>query len=261
MKFGLRVLLPLLVMLALFSNSFAQGASREYYELRVYHYSGDSSENRLNDFLKNALVPALHRAGVKKVGVFKSSMHDTAAMRKFVVLIPYKSLNDLDRLSGIVEKDKNYLSAGSDYINAAYNNSPYKRMEKIIMKAFTGMPMSQKSNVTGDHKDRVYELRSYEAATEQLYRTKVKMFNTGDEVGIFNKLGFNAIFYAEVLAGKSMPNLMYMTSFENMESREKHWKAFGEDPAWNKLKADKQYDNTVSRIDIWYLSPAEYSDL
>jgi hypothetical protein len=88
----------------------------------------------------------------------------------------------------------------------------------------------------------------------------VKMFNTGDEVGIFDRLGFNAIFYAEVLAGRSMPNLMYMTSFNDMASRDQHWKAFGDDPAWNKLKADKQYDNTVSHIDIWFLSPAEYSD-
>jgi hypothetical protein len=51
-----------------------------------------------------------------------------------------------------------------------------------------------------------------------------------------------------------------MTSFDNMESRNQHWKAFGDDPQWIKLKSDKQYDNTVSRIDIWYLSPVEYSD-
>lgn len=238
----------------------AQDQQREFYELRTYYYSGDSIENRLDQYLGKALVPALHRAGIKKVGVFKSSSHDTSSIRRFVVLIPYSSLAWLDRIDSILDKDKTYQNAGNDYINAAHNNAPYSRMEKTILKAFTGLPQAKSSGTKGNKKDRVYELRSYEGATEKLYRTKVKMFNTGDEVGIFDRLGFNAIFYAEVLAGKSMPNLMYMTSFENMDSRNQHWKAFGEDAAWNKLKADKQYDNTVSHIDIWYFYPADYSD-
>jgi hypothetical protein len=32
------------------------------------------------------------------------------------------------------------------------------------------------------------------------------------------------VFYAEVLSGLRMPNLMYMTSFENKEDRDAHWK-------------------------------------
>lgn len=256
-----RILLTTLIAILTLGMAHAQSAAREYYELRVYNYTGDSLERRLDNYLGKALVPALHRAGISKVGVFKSSHHDTATNRRFVVLIPYRSLNMLDSINAIIEKDKAYQASGADYINAAHNNAPYQRIEKSILKAFEGMPATKTPKLTGENKDRVYELRSYEAATEKLYRTKVKMFNTGDEVGIFEKLGFNAVFYAEVLAGKAMPNLMYMTSFDNMASREKHWKAFGDDPAWNKLKADKQYDNTVSRIDIWYLYPADYSDL
>jgi len=236
-------------------------SGREFYELRIYNYTSDSSESRLDNYLEKALVPALHRAGMKQVGVFKSSPDDTASIKKFYVLIPYRSLTDLDKIETTLDKDKSYNSAGTDYINAAHNNAPYTRMEKIILKAFAGMPNLKKPKLTGDRKKRVYELRSYEGATEKLYRTKVKMFNEGDEVGIFNRLGFNAIFYAEVLAGKAMPNLMYMTTFDDMASRDKHWKAFGEDPQWNKLKSDKQYDNTVSHIDSWFLYPAEYSDL
>ena len=29
-----------------------------------------------------------------------------------------------------------------------------------------------------------------------------------------------------------MPNLMYMTSFDNMAARDEHWKAFSSDPLW-----------------------------
>jgi hypothetical protein len=240
-------------------TSLAQTA-REYYELRTYSYKGDSAEQQLDNYFRSALVPALHKAGIKKVGVFRSSYHDTSSQRRFVVLIPYRSLSMLDQLDATLDKDKTYQTAGADYINAPHNKAPYSRIEKVVLKAFSGMPSAKSPKLTGDHKERVYELRSYEGATEKLYRTKVKMFNTGDEIGLFNRLGFNAVFYAEVLAGKAMPNLMYMTSFDNMESRNQHWKAFGDDPQWIKLKSDKQYDNTVSRIDIWYLSPVEYSD-
>ena len=53
------------------------------------------------------------------------------------------------------------------------------------------------------------------------------MFNEGGEIDLFNKLNFNAVFYGEVLSGSSMPNLMYMTSFENKADRDAHWKSFG----------------------------------
>jgi len=58
-----------------------------------------------------------------------------------------------------------------------------------------------------------------------------------------------------------MPNLMYMTSFENMASREQHWKDFSADPFWKKLVADPQYQHNVSHIDIIFLHPTAYSDL
>src|SRR5680860_336949 len=108
-----------------------------------------------------------------------------------------------------LEKDQKYLAAGKDYINAAHDNPVYTRMEKVLMRAFTGMPHFQESTLTGPKEDRVYELRSYESATEKQHRNKVKMFNEG-EIDIFDKLDFNPVFYGEVIAGANMPNLMYM---------------------------------------------------
>lgn len=86
------------------------------------------------------------------------------------------------------------------------------------------------------------------------------MFNQGDEIGLFKKLNFNAIFYSEVIAGSRMPNLMYMTSFENKADRDEHWKTFGNDPYWKKLSAEPEYQNNVSHIDMTFLYAADYSD-
>jgi hypothetical protein len=241
--------------------SIANPPKQEYYELRVYELKTASQEKRLDDYLNNALVPALHRSGINKVGVFKQIGNDTAAVKKVYVLIPYKTLNELDVIDSKLSKDQTFNTASSDYTEAAHDNPVYSRFSKTVLKAFSGHPVLTSPKLTGPKKDRVYELRSYEGATEKLYRTKVKMFVDGDEIAIFDKLGFNPVFYGEVIAGSAMPNLMYMTSFENKQSRDEHWKAFGDDPDWNKLKSDKQYDNTVSHIDMIFLYPADYSDL
>ena len=81
-------------------------------------------------------------------------------------------------------------------------------------------------------KERVYELRSYEGHTEKISKNKIKMFNDGDEVGLFKRLNFNAVFYGEVVAGSRMPNLMYLTTFENHPDRDAHWKSFSADEYW-----------------------------
>ena len=109
--------------------------------------------------------------------------------------------------------------------------------------------------------ERVYELHSYESATEKIFWNKVKMFNVGDEIGLFERLGFNAVFYSEVIAGPRMPNLMYMATFENMQEREKHWKAFSNDGQWKKLTAMPEYQKNVQHADIIFLRPVDYSDI
>jgi hypothetical protein len=109
--------------------------------------------------------------------------------------------------------------------------------------------------------ERIYELRSYEGHTEKIFKNKVRMFNEGGEVGIFKRLGFNAVFYGEVIAGSRMPNLMYMTTFPNKASRDEHWKAFSADPQWGELKGMDEYKDNVSKIDIYFLHPTDDSDI
>ena len=252
-----------LALLALIFLSFANAnpPKQEYYEIRIYQLSNADQEKRMDAYLKDAFLPALHRAGISKIGVFKPIGNDTAAVRKIYLLIPYKSINDVYAIDNKLENDKAYNSAGVDYINAAHDNPAYARFSKIVLKAFSGHPVITKPKLNGPNNERVYELRSYEGATEKLYKKKVDMFVKGNEIAIFDDLKFNPVFFAEVLAGTAMPNLMYMTSFENKQLRDEHWKAFGDHPDWKKLEADVQYKNTVSHMDITFLNPVEYSDL
>jgi hypothetical protein len=133
-------------------------------------------------------------------------------------------------------------------------------METILLRAFPLAPQMQLPSLQSAKKERVYELRSYESPTEKKFENKVQMFNLGDEIGLFKRLNFNAIFYSEVILGSKMPNLMYMTSFENKAARDEHWKTFVSDPYWKNLSSMPEYQNNVSHIDINFLYPADYSD-
>lgn len=240
--------------------SAATPPGREFYQIKIYHLKTELQVQRVDSFLSAAYLPALHRAGIPKVGVFKPIQQDTADL-KIYVLIPFRSLEQFEKLSAMLEKDAVLAKAGASYIDAAYNDVPYTRMETILLKAFRDHPMLQLPNLTGPKSDRVYELRSYEGPTEKYYVNKVKMFNEGDEIGLFRRLGFNAVFYGEVMAGSSMPNLMYMTTFKDRADRDAHWKAFGADAEWKKLSAMPEYKNNVSRNTQYFLRPVEYSDI
>jgi hypothetical protein len=250
-----------ILFLSLVSYVSLAAPPREYYELRTYRFKSTAQQERVEAYLEKALLPALHRLGLKKIGVFKPVETDTTYGKKLIVLIPFRSLDDFEKLQEKLGKDKQYLADGKDYIDATYDNPPYARVETTVLKAFTGMPESAVPGHKTPVSERVYELRSYESHTEKIYRNKVQMFNEGDEVGLFKRLGFNAVFYAEVLAGSTMPNLMYMTTFENKASRDAHWEAFRQDPQWKQLSSMPEYKNNVSKNVTLFFRPTGYSDI
>lgn len=248
----------------LFFAQFAQAnhfpPQKEYYSILIYHLKDATQESRLDVYLKDALIPAAHKAGITKVGVFKPIDNDTTADRRVYVFLPGRSAEQLLKLPQQLLTNSSYVTAGKDYIDAEWDKPVYTRMETVILEAFPGMPKMEVPVLKSPKSERIYELRNYESASEKLHQNKVDMFNKGDEVGIFKKLGFNAVFYADVLSGSRMPNLMYMTTFENRAARDEHWKAFGSDPAWKALLPQPQYAHNTSRAEVILLHPAEYSD-
>ena len=246
--------------LVAFSGYAGTKPKREIYQLTVYQYATAAQETVLNNYLKNALLPALHKMGYKNFGVFKSLANDTSAAKTLYMYLPMKGLEDQSVITEKLSKDAGYQSAGADYINAVYTSPAYTRMQVILLKAFSLAPQMQLPNLTAPKNERVYELRSYESATEKIFANKVHMFNEGDEITIFKSINANAVFYSEVIAGSHMPNLMYMTCYENKTDRDAHWKKFVDSPEWKKLLAMPQYQHNVSHIDITFLQPMEYSD-
>jgi NIPSNAP len=243
-------------------TAFANPPEREFYEIKIYTVNNKEQEMRVEQYLKDAYIPALHRMGIKTIGVFKPVVTDTVSFGKLIyVLTPIKNLDQLLVIPKKLNEDAAYLSAGKDYIDAGYKTPPYARFETIVLQAFPDAPMLNLPKLNGPKSERIYELRSYEGHTEKIHQNKVKMFNAGGEVKLFTRLGFNAVFYGQVISGSHQPNLMYMTTFENKASRDAHWKAFGSSPEWTKLKADPEYLNNMLKNTSYFMFPTDYSDL
>lgn len=255
----MRKFIPVLLLFC--TTSLHAQNNRQFYLIKLYHFADAVQQKTTEDFLQKAWLPAVHKKGIKQVGVFTPVGNDTSTKKKIYLFIPLSSLNDVYRLDDELLKDQPYLSAGAAYIQATHDRAAYGRIETFLLRAFSDMPQMGKPVLSGPVEQRVYELRSYEGATEKLYRKKVEMFNQGGEITLFKKLAFNAVFYGEVLAGSRMPNLMYMTSFDNMVERDKHWKTFFDHPEWKRLSALPEYQHTVSKLDIILLNPTSYSDL
>lgn len=243
-----------------FCTSIDSGNKQQYFEIRIYHISTPSQESRVDLYLKDALLPALHRADIDKAGVFKPVEQDTAYGKLVYVFIPFGTIEQYTELAGTLANDMVYQQASINFLDAPFDDPPYKRHESILLKAFSFMPQFRAPDYSNPVSERIYELRSYESATEAKAAKKIHMFNEGGEMKIFEDLGFNAVFYGEVLMGSHKPNLMYMTTFRDMKSHDEKWQTFRSSPAWKELSSKEEYRNTVSKVSIYLLHPASYSD-
>ncbi len=239
--------------------SVTTASGKEFYELKTYTFANEDQVAVTDDFLAKAFIPAMNRQGISPIGVFKNRLSEEDTVAKTYVLIPFKTIDQFLNYEDKLIADSQFLNAGTTYIDAPHDNPPYARISSTLIEAFDKMPAMATPDLSGPKSERVYELRSYLGPTEKLHLNKVDMFNEGGEVAIFDKLGFNAVFYGRAIIGNEMPNLVYMTTFSDMDSRNQHWDAFRSDPDWEALKVMEKYQNNMLQAKVFLLYPTEYS--
>ena len=149
--------------------SFTTAQNRDFYALTVYSFENEDQIEYVDEYLEDAYIPALKKQGIKNVGVFKTRDAEEVNLPKLYVLIPFNQLNHYEKTMTKLFTDETFLRNGADYLEADHDDPPYKRMETILLKAFIDMPNLAPSPLDGPREDRIYELRSYESATELDY--------------------------------------------------------------------------------------------
>jgi hypothetical protein len=244
-------------LIPLISHASADSKHMEFYELRLYSLKNDIQQTLVQDYFKNAAIPALNRLGVRHVGVF-TELKPNGQTRLFVI-IPYKSIDDYIKVSDKLEADEVYKELGKAYLNAPSSNPAYIRIESSLLKAFAHMPKMEAPVA----KPRIFEIRQYQSASESAGKKKIEMFNSGGEIDTFKRLGFNPVFFSETIIGLGRPVLTYMLTYDDMAAHNNLWKTFGSDPEWKKVCTLPEYADSliVSKIISTFIVPTDFSQI
>jgi hypothetical protein len=226
------------------------------YELRTYAVKA-GKQPVLEVYLSKALLPALKRIDIGRVGVFVEKGEQEPA--KIYVLIVYPSADALASLATKLAADEEYAKAAKDYLAVAPGDPVYGRIESSLMVPIEGMPKLEKPDAS---KPRLLNLRIYESHNERAAKKKIEMFNKA-ELAIFRRVGLTPVFFGETIVGPAMPNLTYMLVFPDEAGRAEAWSRFRDDAEWNKLKAIPEYADKeiVSRITNKILTPTAFSEI
>ncbi len=164
----------LTALLILFSSVLqAQVEKRELFQLKAYTFENVAQEQLTHDYLQKAFIPALKKLKIERVGVFKTRPNEKDTLNQLIVLIPFNDFAQFESLDQKLTQDADYLMRGKDYLKASYDKAPYIRISSTLLKAFKDMPILKPSPLDAPRTERVYELRSYQSPTEELYRNKV----------------------------------------------------------------------------------------
>jgi len=231
---------------------------QEYYEIRTYKTTGTSKMKMVNSYLEHALIPALKRMGLDRIGVF-TNMDDSEDYSTYV-LIPFPALSFFAELNTRLHADTEYLKSAQEFFTVPKDDPQYTRIHSSFFKAFKGIPVIEMPEQTAGNKPRIFEIRIYESHTEEKAALKVDMFNSG-EIQVMRDTQLGPVFFGEALIGDNLPNLTYMLSASNREEHNAHWDKFRVHPEWERMKVMPKYKDTVSNITKIFLKPTSYSQI
>jgi hypothetical protein len=214
---------------------------------------------RFGAYAKDALVPALGRAGIAPIGAWSTALGP--ASPTLHLLLPHKDAASAVALGDRLAADAEYGRSAAAFHALPPADPPFERCDSSLLATVPTQPGVERPAGEAASASRVFELRTYRSPSEPAARRKIEMFEAGGELAIFRRLGLQTVFFGRDLIGAGLPSLTYMLAFADVAARERAWAAFRADPAWIKLRDQPQYADIVSGIDSALLRPTDYSQL
>jgi hypothetical protein len=226
-----------------------------FFSLETYYLRNGTQGPRINEFFSQGLLPALSKfhGGAK---IFLEGLV-AAHMPQFVVILGFDSLEELSGVKSRLRQDAAYQKAFAAWESGP--EAPYEHYTQSVLKAAEYSPAIEP---VASAKPRVFELRTYHSPTWKQLAALHQRF-AGPEIKIFHRCGVHPVLYSETLFGANMPNLTYLTPFDDLAARDKAWSAFAADPEWVKVRKESidAHGQISSVIQITLLRAAPYSPL
>ncbi len=228
-------------------STAAEPSGNQIIELRTYTLIDAEAETKLDAYLEQALIPALERQGMGPIGAFDQASEAEDGSIQVMLLIPGSSVEAVTSTSAKLTDDQSYQTAAESYSSTPAGQPLVKRIRSELLLSFNCWPKVTVPAQKKEGKPALFEMRVYESPTEKLGELKVEMFNSG-EVPIFLDCKIAPVFMGQALIGDKMPNLTYMTVYDDNDTRQGAWKSFSQHKDWQVLKAVEKYKGTVSKI-------------
>lgn len=108
---------------------------------------------------------------------------------------------------------------------------------------------------------RVFEMRTYIANEGKLDALNARFRDHTNR--LFEKHGITLIGYWTPTESPASENtLIYILAYPSREAADASWKAFREDPAWNKAREESEKDGKlVKEVKSVYMNPTDYSPI
>ena len=100
---------------------------QEYYELRIYKIFDYDKQVAAEAYLKDALVPALNRMGIERVGVFTNQADEND--HSVFVLIQFPRIEKFTAMNQELASDQEYQTAAASYFDRKKKDPVFERIE------------------------------------------------------------------------------------------------------------------------------------
>jgi hypothetical protein len=110
-------------------------------------------------------------------------------------------------------------------------------------------------------KGRVFEIRTYTTENGKLNALNARFRD--HTISLFNKHGMTSIgYWTPQDAPLSQNTLIYILAHPSREAAKKNWAEFGNDPEWQKVRAESEANGKiVSKVDSVFADATDYSPL
>ena len=200
--------------------------------METYYFKQGTQPARFHEYMSKSALPALSKVhNGPKIVMDSLVAPDTPHS---VVILGFQSVQELWAVRGKLNMDQGLDKAFQDWQNGT--EAPFERQENALLES-ADYAHEIVALDPPPKRPRIFELRIYHSPSYRALKSLHERF-AGPEGKIFHRVGVHPILYSSTVIGPLMPNLTYLTPFEDLVAREKAWDTFGADPEWLKVRQD-----------------------
>jgi NIPSNAP len=203
-----------------------------YYYLENYYLRLSTQPDRIHEFLSQGWLPAVNKFHSGPKICLDAIM--AAHVPQVAVFLGLQSFEELFSLRAKLRQDAGFQKAMAAWEDGP--EPPYEHYSGTLLKVtdyVSDIPMQSEK----PKKPRIFELRVYHNPDSKHLAALHQRFR-GAEIRIFHRDGIHPILYTETAVGANMPNLTYLTPYDDLGARQKAWDTFHADPEWIKVRKD-----------------------